>query len=200
MLSTSTMLAGSPFRFRTVASWTSAIGSELEPAKDYTRVQLNDARLVNIRPIVASDLPALRAFFAALSGATRRLRFHSSTNEISEPLLREFTMINHRTLAFVAETHDGAVDQPATIVAEARYVRTADSESAEFALVVADNWRRIGLGTTLTRVLAQCARFAGVLRLCGDVLEDNKAMRGLARSLGARLSRGTGCLRVSLEA
>lgn len=200
MLSTSTMLAGSPFRCRTVASLTAAIASEFEPAKDYMRVQLNDTRLVTIRPIVAADLDALRAFFAALSGATRRLRFHSSTNEISEPLLREFTMINHRTLAFVAETHDGAVDQPATIVAEARYVRTADSESAEFALVVADNWHRIGLGTTLTRVLARCARFAGVLRLSGDVLEDNKAMRGLARSLGARLSRGIGCLRVSLEA
>jgi len=192
------MLAGSPFRFRTVASWTSAIGSELEPAKDYEHVRLNDARLVTIRPIVASDLPALRAFFAALSGATRRLRFHSSTNEISEPLLREFTMVNYRALAFVAEFH-GAADQPATLVADARFVRNADSDSAEFALVVADNWRRIGLGTRLTRILAQRARFAGVRRLCGDVLNDNKAMRGLARSLGARLSRGIGCVRLSLE-
>jgi hypothetical protein len=38
--------------------------------------------------------------------------------------------------------------------------------------------------------LARCARLAGVLRLGGDILEDNKAMRGLALSLGARLSRG----------
>ena len=105
-------------------------------------------------------------------------------------------------VGFVAEAHDGAVDQPATLVAEARYVRNADSESAEFALVVADNWRRIGLGTTLTRILAQRARFTGVRRLWGDVLEDNKAMRGLAHSLGARLSRAIGCgqiVRLSLE-
>jgi hypothetical protein len=50
--------------------------------------------------------------------------------------------------------------------------------------------------------LAQCARFAGVVRLCGDVLEDNKAMRGLAHSLGARLSREVGSpqtVRVSME-
>jgi len=167
-------------------------------ATDYVRVRLNDARRVTIRPILPSDLDALRRFFAALSRATRRLRFHSSSNEISEPLLREFTMVNHRALAFVAEFH-GAADQPATLVADARFVRNADSDSAEFALVVADNWRRIGLGTRLTRILAQRARFAGVRRLCGDVLDDNKAMRGLAHSLGARLSRGIGCVRLSLE-
>jgi acetyltransferase len=166
------------------------------------RVQLNDARQVTIRRILPSDLNALRAFFAALSRATRRLRFHSPINELPEQLLQELTMANQRAhVAFVAEIH-GAVDQAATLVAEARYVRNADSESAEFALVVADNWRRIGLGTTLTRILAQRARFSGIRRLCGDVLEDNKAMRGLAHSLGARLSRAIGCgqtVRLSLE-
>jgi len=163
------------------------------------RVQLNDARHVSIRPILPSDLEALRTFFAALSRETRRLRFHSPIGELSEHLLREFTMVNHAHVAFVAEVHDGAVDPPATLVAEARYIRCADSESAEFALVVADNWRRIGLGTTLTRILAQRARFTGVRRLCGDVLDDNKAMRGFAHSLGARLSRAIGCVRLSLE-
>jgi len=158
------------------------------------------ARHVAIRRIVPSDLGALRTFFASLSQATRRLRFHSPINDFPELLLREFTMVNQRShVAFVAETRGGAVDQPTTLIAEARYVRNADSESAEFALVVADKWRRIGLGTTLTRILAQCARFAGVRRLCGDVLEDNEAMRGLAHSLGARLSRGMGCIRLSLE-
>jgi acetyltransferase len=167
---------------------------------DYVRVQLKDARLVTIRPILPTDLNGLRAFFASLSRATRRLRFHSSISELPEHTLRAFTAINHRAhVAFVAEIQDGAVDQRKTLVAEARYVRSGDSESAEFALVVADNWRRIGLGTTLARILAQRARIAGVLRLYGDVLEDNKAMRGLAHSLGAQLSRGMGCLQVRLS-
>ena len=163
------------------------------------RVQLSDARLVRIRPILPSDLDALRTFFGALSRTTLRLRFHSPINELPEHLLHEFTAINQCALALVAEVPDSAADQRTTIVGEARYVRRADSESAEFALVVADNWRRIGLGTTLTRILARCARFAGVLRLDGDVLDDNRAMRGLAHSLGAKLSRGIGCIRLSLE-
>jgi hypothetical protein len=50
--------------------------------------------------------------------------------------------------------------------------------------------------------LAQRAQFTGAQRLWGDVLEDNKAMRCLAHSLGARLSRAIGCgqiVRISLE-
>jgi acetyltransferase len=168
--------------------------------KDPVRVQLGDARIVTIRPIQPSDLDALRAFFTALSRATLRLRFHSSINELPEHLLHDFTTVNHRAhVAFVAELHDGPVSQPTKLVAEARFIRSADSDSAEFALAVADNWRRVGLGTMLTKLLAQRARFSGVRRLCGDILEDNKAMRGLAHSLGARLSRGMGCVRLSLE-
>jgi acetyltransferase len=179
------------------------VPSSQSNAEHLVRVQLNDSSQVTIRPILPSDFDALRTFFAALSHATRRLRFHIPIDELPEPLLREFTMVNNRAhVAFVAEIHDGAVDQPATLVAEARYIRNEDSESAEFALVVADDWRRIGLGTTLTRILAQSARFAGVRRLWGDMLEDNKAMRSLAHSLGAGLSRTIGCgpiVRLSLE-
>ena len=165
---------------------------------DYVRVQLKDARHVSIRPILPSDMAALRIFFASLSREIRRLRFHAPIGELSEHILREFTA-NPAHVAFVAEVHDSAVDPPTTLVAEARFVRGADSESAEFALVVADNWRRIGLGTKLTRIMAQRARFTGVRRLSGDVLDDNKAMRGFAHSLGARLSRAIGCVRLSLE-
>jgi acetyltransferase len=182
---------------------TLTIASALEPAKDYMRCRLNDSRHVTIRPILPSDLNALRTFFAALSRATLRLRFHSPVADLSEHVLHEFTTVNHRSqVAFVAEICDSVGGQPPALVAEARFVRNADSESAEFALVVAENWRRVGLGTVLTRILAQRARFTGVRRLWGDVLDDNQAMRGFAHSLGARLSRTIGygqTLRLSLN-
>ena len=185
-----------------MAASTLEIAPVLEQAKDPLRVQLDDARLVTIRPILPSDLDALRTFFAALSRATLRFRFHSSINELSEHLLRAFIVNDRAHVALVAEINDSTANQAPKLVAEARFVRHPDSETAEFALVVADNWRRIGLGTMLTRILAQRARFTGVRRLCGDVLEDNKAMRGFAHSLGAHLSLGIGCVRtvrLSLE-
>jgi acetyltransferase len=174
----------------------------LEPAKDYVHLRLNDSRYVTIRPALPSDLDALRTFFAALSRSTLRFRFHTSISELPEHILREFTTVNHRAqVAFVAENHDGAADPRKMLVAEARYVRSGSSESADFALVVADGWRRIGLGSMLTRILAQRARFTGLRRLCGDVLEDNMAMRGFAQSLGARLSQVMthGLVRLSLD-
>lgn len=170
--------------------------SVLEPAKNPVRVQLNDTRLVTIRPILPTDLDGLRTFFATLSRATLRLRFHSSINELSEPLLRTFTARNDRAhVAFVAERHDFIAARPATLVAEARFVRNDDPDTAEFALVVAETWRRIGLGTVLTQILAQRARLMGVRRMCGDVLSDNNAMRGFANSLDAQLSLGRGYVR-----
>jgi acetyltransferase len=160
----------------------------LKFATENERVRLNDARKVTIRPILASDLDELRTFFAVLSRATRRLRFHCSVQELSECILHEFTAIDHRDhVAFVAEARDTAVEQPPTIVGEARYVRYPRSESAEFALVVAEGWRRIGLGTSLALTLVRHARVAGVRCLCGDVLYENEAMQGFAHSLGARV-------------
>jgi len=135
----------------------------------------------------------LRTFYAALSPRTRALRFHVSMNELPEDLLRQFTAVDHSAhVAFVAEHQAAASDEPAALVAEARYVRQAESDSAEFALVVADDWRRAGLGTSLVRTLLRNARFAGLRRLCGDVLAENKATRGFLRSLGARSAAGEG--------
>jgi GNAT superfamily N-acetyltransferase len=82
------------------------------------------------------------------------------------------------------------VDPPGALVAEARYVRNADWDSAEFALVVADSWRRAGLGTSMMRTLLQHAHFAGVRRLCGDAIADNQAIRDFMDSFGARSAAG----------
>ena len=166
-------------------------------------LRLNDGRSVAIRPILPTDLDALRTFYAALSPRTRALRFHVSMKEVPEDLLREFTGVDWSAhVAFVAEDRGAARDRPTALVAEARYVRQADSDSAEFALVVADDWRRAGLGTSLVRALARNARFAGLRRLCGDVLKDNKATRVFLDSLGARPVPGAsdaGTVRLCLE-
>jgi drug/metabolite transporter (DMT)-like permease/RimJ/RimL family protein N-acetyltransferase len=150
------------------------------------RTRLRDGREVLIRPIGPADLDALKHFFAALSPATSRLRFHASMKEMPERLLREFTKPDQREhVGFIAEAGGRPADEGPLLVAEARYVRCPDSDAAEFALVVADDWRRVGLGASLTQTLLHHARLAGVQRLCGDTLADNDAMRRFMHSLGA---------------
>jgi acetyltransferase len=82
--------------------------------------------------------------------------------------------------------------RPTTLVVEARYIRCADSDLAEVALVVADSWRRVGLGTSLARTLVRRACRAGVRRMWGDVLQENRATREFAHTHGARSVPGTG--------
>jgi GNAT superfamily N-acetyltransferase len=150
-----------------------------------TRTRLRDGREVLIRPIGPADLDALKRFFVALSPATSRLRFHGSMKEVPERLLREFTKPDQRQhVGFIAEADGRAADEAPLLVAEARFVRCPGSDAAEFALVVADGWRRVGLGSSLTQTLLHHARLTGVRRLCGDALVDNKAFQRFMRSLG----------------
>jgi GNAT superfamily N-acetyltransferase/uncharacterized membrane protein len=151
-----------------------------------TRTRLRDGRRVLIRPIGPADLDALKGFFAALSPVSSRLRFHARVKEVPERLLREFTRPDQREhVGFIAEADARAAGDAPILVAEARYVRCPDSDAAEFALVVADGWRRVGLGSSLMQTLLRHARLAGVQRLCGDALVDNEAIRRFMRSLGA---------------
>src|SRR5580692_4705273 len=101
-----------------MATSTFEIASVLEPAKDQLRVQLRDVRVVKIRPILSSDLDELRTFFTGLPRATLRFRFHSSINELSEHLLRAFTMVNDRAhVALVAEINDSSANQATRLIA-----------------------------------------------------------------------------------
>ena len=154
-------------------------------------VQLDDGRRVSIRQIVATDQDGLRSFFAALSPVTRRLRFLCPIKEVPEELLHKLTEVDQRNhVAFIAEA-ESVSDQPPTVVAEARYARSASSNCAELALVVSDHWRHVGLGTSIARGVLHHAALAGVRRLCGEALAENQAIRRFMLSFGARESRGT---------
>jgi drug/metabolite transporter (DMT)-like permease/RimJ/RimL family protein N-acetyltransferase len=154
-----------------------------------TRTRLRDGREVVIRPIQAADLPALKRFFAVLSPATRRLRFHATLREVPEGLLRELTQPDRREhVALIAEAQAPVAGAVPLLVGEARFVRSPAADTAEFALVVADDWRRVGLGSSMMRTLVNHAGLSGIRRLCGDALIDNEATRRFLRSLGARRS------------
>jgi drug/metabolite transporter (DMT)-like permease/RimJ/RimL family protein N-acetyltransferase len=179
---------GTPVRApaRPKARTRSALSTDTGGGGTNQHLRLTDGREVRIRPIGPADLDALKRFFLALSPATRRLRFHASIKEVPEPLLREFTQPDQRQhVGLIAEAQAGALEEAPQLVAEARFVRSPGSDGAEFALVVADGWRRVGLGSSLMRALLDRAGVSGVQRLCGDALADNEATRRFLRSLGA---------------
>ena len=123
-----------------------------------------------------------QAFVAALSERSRYMRFMQHLPGLTPQMLERFTQVDYdRELALVAL--DETVD-PETIVAVARYVANWDRESAEFAIVVADDWQGRGLGFALMRMLIACARKRGFRRLVGSVLTINASMVALMKALG----------------
>ena len=152
------------------------------------QLELTDGRRVRIAPVSPQDAPAERDFVGTLSPTSRYRRFHFGLRELSPEASREMTEIDHHDhVAFVA----WSLEDPA-IVADARYVRRADSGDAEFAIAVADTWQGAGLGRALLMHLIGHARAHGVARLFGDVLWGNATMFALVRSLGADLRRNPG--------
>jgi acetyltransferase len=147
-------------------------------------LRLRDGRGVKIRPILPADLDALRAFFAALTPAARRMRFHVHVHELPADMLVRFSLVDQSShVAFVAEPCGAAHPR---LIGEARYIRGPRDECAELALVAAEAWCHVGLGSALTRALLRSARAGGVRRLYGDALAENVAILRLLRSFGAR--------------
>lgn len=137
-----------------------------------------------LRPVVPSDLPAMRAFVQALSPSSRRLRFHGGLKPDSDRLLRHLTGadgVRHVAWVAVRPCDDGDL-----IVGEAHWVRTGEA-SAEFAVVVADAWHGHGLAQALLARLLQAAEDAGITTLTAEVLDDNARMATFLRRQGFEL-------------
>ncbi len=149
-------------------------------------LQLADGRRVLVRPVLPQDDDAEQAFVMALSPASRYRRFHVGMRALPAAVLAQFTRIDHLShVALVA--HAEADDDEPALVADARYVRSADAEEAEFAVAVADDWQRQGLGRQMLALLARHAARHGVRRLHGDVLADNAPMLRMLAALGCEV-------------
>ena len=73
------------------------------------------------------------------------------------------------------------------IIAEARCVLDEAERTAEFAVAVADEYQRRGLGIELLKTLVTYASKKGVRRLFGEILADNQPMVALARRGGFQI-------------
>jgi acetyltransferase len=146
-------------------------------------VALRDGTVLHVRPIRPEDGALERAFVERLSEQSRYYRFFHRLSELTPAMLARFTQVDYdRELALVALK--GAGTDAAAFVGVARYIANPDRASAEFAVVVADEWQRRGVGAVLMRGLIVCAKRRGFERLIGMVLRENEPMIEFVRALG----------------
>jgi len=141
-----------------------------------------DGSIVQIRPIDSTDATLLREFVGSLSFETRYLRFMGAIKELSSQAIDRLTRVDHwREAALIAVVNYHGADR---IVGVARYAMNADDETCDFAIVVADNWQRRGLGSRLLTLLGHTASARGLTRIGGEVLAINKPMTAFVSAHG----------------
>jgi acetyltransferase len=145
-----------------------------------------DGRRITIRPTLPQDRELQKEFFRSLSAESRHSRFMTWLKELPDALAEQFASIDYRShLALLAEVFDGGREM---MIGEARYVVDADDrEQCEFAISVADGWRRCGLGSALLTRLEIEAAASGINLMSAQTLVSNKAMLGLAVRAGYRV-------------
>ena len=148
------------------------------PAELESEATLRDGARVRIRPMRPEDVELEKRFFDRLSERSRFQRFMQYLPQLPPKILARFTQLDYdRELALVA-LHEGE------FVAVGRYAPNRDGETAEFALVVADDWQGRGIGRILLARLRDEARRAGYKALYGNILQANHEMLDLAQHLG----------------
>ncbi len=137
--------------------------------------------MIRIRPLVAGDGEAFRSFVQGLSPESRTNRFLAPVRELAPASLQALLHADQAGhVALVATEGD-------EIVGEGRYVAIGDTGEGEFAIAVADEWQRQGVGARILGALLAAARRASLSALHGEILRSNTAMLRFMARTGFRL-------------
>jgi RimJ/RimL family protein N-acetyltransferase len=144
--------------------------SRLQSGIGRAPVQLSDGTRIGIRPISPDDRDALAAGFERLSPESRYRRFFTPVAALSARQLDYLTQVDHRDHEALVAVHESTGEG----IGVARFIRI-DADTAEPAVVVADEWQRRGVAGQLLDALAQRAREEGIQRFIAPVLAENTA-------------------------
>ena len=138
-----------------------------------------------MRLLGPADKEDLRRGFEQLSIRTRRLRFLTLQDRLTESQLNYLTNIDNQDhLALGA--FDTSHDEPKGI-GVARYIRlSAEPETAEFAVTVLDAYQGRGVGRLLCELLIEAAQEHGIKTFRGYISQENASLVELLKQLGAR--------------
>jgi RimJ/RimL family protein N-acetyltransferase len=154
-------------------------------------VRLRDGAEMFLRPVLPGDNERVLHGPVGFSRDTLYRRFQTA-NTPSPALMAylfEVDYVDHFVWVMTAGGNAVPVaDGP--VVADARFVRLGhNSNIAEIAFTVGDDYQGRGIGTFLMDALVAAARSAGVERFTARVLSDNLPMRKILEHYGATWTR-----------
>jgi GNAT superfamily N-acetyltransferase len=148
------------------------------PAELAGEIRTTKGAVLHLRPIRPDDAAALVEFHSGLSARSVYRRFFSAHPTLSAKEVARFTHVDYvDRLALIALDED-------RLIAVARYERRPDSDEAEVAFVVADEYQHQGVGTLLLERLADAAWRRGIVRFVAETLTENREMLRVFHDVG----------------
>jgi acetyltransferase len=156
--------------------------SRVTPSSAGEPVRTRDGRALVLRAIEPGDVAAMQRCFSRLSPEDIRRRFLHAMSELPAPMAQRLCRIDP---AF--ETAYVLMDEtvtPAEMRGVGRIYVDEATDSAEFSVLVEQDWNRLGLGALLMQRLVDDSRRRQLAELWGYVLQENRPMLELCRELG----------------
>jgi len=154
--------------------------------KHYEKTEkVRDGTKVLLRPIKHTDEQLWVDLYNSLSALSKYYRFFTSHREPTPEMIEKYIHIDYvNNFAIVAITKENGKER---MVGVARYILDPPPDSAELAIVVADNWQGRGLGTKMLMHLVQIMIKRKVKRVHGDIFLENRKMMQLMHESGFKL-------------
>jgi len=147
---------------------------------------LKDGTQIFFRPVKPTDEQAMTEMLYSLSRETVRTRYFTQSMAFPHKAVQKLTNVDYRAdLAIV-----GVVPSPGgeDIVAIAQYYLNPETQAAEVAFLVQDEWQAKGMGTFLLQYLATVATQRGVQRFYATVLPSNRPMLNIFNNSGYKVN------------
>jgi acetyltransferase len=164
-------------------------GAALHASQYVRSLTLKDGRPVTIRPIRPEDEPRMVKFHEALSDRSVYYRYFHMMNlsqRVAHERLARICFVDyHNEMVLVVERTGPEADSE--IIAVGRLNTPPGGDEAEFAVIVSDQFQKLGLGTELLAALIDVARRENVARIVGYILSENRAMQRACEKAGFQL-------------
>jgi acetyltransferase len=165
------------------------------PVQYVFTLRMKNGSVVHIRPIRPEDEPAMIQFHKKLSESTvymRYLGFMKLEQRIAHERLTRICFIDYdREMVLVAERSCTPPSQ-SEIVGVGRLSKLHGRNEAEFAVLIRDDFQRLGLGSALLTRLLGVARDEKLDRVFAVMAAENIAMQKMAAKAGFRLEAPQG--------
>ena len=151
------------------------------PEEYVTSHRLKDNTHVILRPIKPEDEPMWLDLLDSCSKEAIYSRFRYNFHYDSHEIATQFCYIDYaREIAIVAEImHEGV----RKLIGVGRLIADPDHESAEYAVLITDEWQNKELGVMLTNYCLDLAKNWGVKEFFAQTTKDNHAMISVFRKM-----------------